>query len=162
LKYITNSGLIGFCGCYRQGDTFNVILEFADQGTLEQYFEKVAPPVRGDDIIDFWEGMFMTIRALQCIHQAGGEPNEGPQILHGYYHSTSPSASFITLLMIPRFHQDVKPANILVVSNHTSSRYKWEFKVADLGLSHFKRVINKRESVRANDVRGTRTYGSSI
>ena len=66
------------------------------------------------------------------------------------------------LLMILRFHQDVKPANILVVSNQDSSPYKWEFKVADLGLSHFKRVIGKRESVTANDAHGTRTYGSYV
>jgi serine/threonine protein kinase len=113
--------------------------------------------------MDFWKGMFETIKALQCIHQAGGKgPNEGPQILHGYYHLTPPSTSFVMLLMIPRFHQDVKPANILVVSNQESSRYKWEFKVADLGLSHFKRVVGKQESVTANDAHGTRTYGSYI
>lgn len=155
--------MIGFCGSYIQGNTFNIILEFADQGTLEQYFRNTPPPVRGDDIMDFWKGMFRTIQALHCIHQAGGrEPNEGPQILHGYYHSTPPSASFVMLLMILRFHQDVKPANILVVSNQDSSPYKWEFKVADLGLSHFKRVIGKRESVTANDAHGTRTYGSYV
>jgi serine/threonine protein kinase len=151
-----------------QGETYNIILEFADQGTLEEYFHKTGPPARGEDIMDFWKGMFETIKALQCIHQAGGKgPNEGPQILHGYYNLKPPSTSFVMLLMSPRFHQDVKPANILVVSNQESSdpessRYKWKFKVADLGLSHFERVVGKQESVTANDAHGTRTYGLYI
>jgi serine/threonine protein kinase len=66
------------------------------------------------------------------------------------------------LLIFPRFHQDVKPANILVVSNNVSSPYKWEFKVADLGLSHFKRVVDEQGTVTANDAHGTRTYGLHI
>jgi serine/threonine protein kinase len=117
--------------------------------------------VRGDDIMNFWNGMFRTIGALKCIHDVGERgPNEGPQILHGYYYSEASSLSCVKLLMILRFHQDVKPTNILVTSNKVSSPYKWEFKVADLGLSHFKKVVDEQGTVTANDAHGTRTYGS--
>jgi serine/threonine protein kinase len=66
------------------------------------------------------------------------------------------------LLMRARFHQDIKPANILVTSNKSSSYYKWQFKVADLGLSHFKRVVDELGSITGNDAQGTRCYGQYI
>ena len=61
--------LIGFYGSYVQDGTYNVILEYADQGNLEEYFKNTAPPSRGKDIIEFWRGLFGVIRALDKIHE---------------------------------------------------------------------------------------------
>ena len=55
-----------------------------------------------------------------------------------------------------RWHQDVKPDNILVKSNNVDSPYDWEFVLSDLGLSHFERTSQHRSDI---DAYGTETYG---
>lgn len=53
----------------------------------------------------------------------------------------------------------MKPENILVVSNGSENTSEWEFKLADLGTSHFKRVDASRQDSTASDSYETRTYG---
>ena len=55
-----------------------------------------------------------------------------------------------------RWHQDVKPDNILVISNNVDSPYDWKFVLSDLGLSHFKRTTQHGSDI---DAYGTETYG---
>jgi serine/threonine protein kinase len=55
-----------------------------------------------------------------------------------------------------RWHQDVKPDNILVKSSGIDSPYDWKFKLSDLGLSHFKRESQDGSDF---DAYGTETYG---
>jgi serine/threonine protein kinase len=62
------------------------------------------------------------------------------------------------MLTCPRWHQDVKPQNILVVRDNGASIYECEFKLADLGLSHFRVGANTQDV----DTRGTRVYGGSL
>lgn len=57
-----------------------------------------------------------------------------------------------------RWHQDIKPANILVFKPQGSEGSIYDsvqFKLSDLGLSHFSR------HAKAHDVGGTQTYGKS-
>jgi serine/threonine protein kinase len=56
-----------------------------------------------------------------------------------------------------RWHQDVKPENILVSTRGDELEFECEFKLADLGLSHFKIASDDAED---RDSRGTRTYGN--
>lgn len=58
-----------------------------------------------------------------------------------------------------RWHQDVKPSNILVVSGNNDSPYDYQFKLADLGLSHFTSTMALQEDLAGEDTRGTRAYG---
>ena len=58
-----------------------------------------------------------------------------------------------------RWHQDVKPSNILVLSGTSSNVYDVEFKLADLGLSHFKRTVKLGPGIADSDVGGTKDYG---
>jgi serine/threonine protein kinase len=60
--------IIKFYGSYIHGDRSNIILEFADKGSLEEYFQSETPPSRGVDIIRFWEGLFQLIKGLKAIH----------------------------------------------------------------------------------------------
>jgi serine/threonine protein kinase len=64
--------LIGFYGNYTQGHTCNLILEYADQGSLEEYFRKTVPPYEEEDINKFWEGLLGILAALDGIHQDNG------------------------------------------------------------------------------------------
>jgi serine/threonine protein kinase len=57
------------------------------------------------------------------------------------------------------WHQDVKPTNILVTSGKSRSYYDCEFKLADLGLSHFRKVHGLQGAASDKDTSGTREYG---
>lgn len=60
--------IIKFYGSYIHGDEFNILLEYGDRGSLEEYFKRETPPSRGLDIIKFWEAMFKLIEGLKVIH----------------------------------------------------------------------------------------------
>lgn len=76
--------LIQFLGSYRQGNTYNILLEYADRGTLEDYFQRVAPPSLGKDIVMFWERLFKVTQALSRIHKTERRDSfRGPDILIG-------------------------------------------------------------------------------
>lgn len=87
-KLATKNGsdrsLIQFLGSYRQGDTYNILLEYADRGTLEDFFRHTTPPSLGEDIVMFWDRLFNVIKALSRIH-ASKRPDgfHGPDILIG-------------------------------------------------------------------------------
>lgn len=160
LKQIPDPGLIGFHGSFEQADTYNVILEYADKGTLEQYFNETSPPVRREDITKFWTGLCIVLKGLKNIHDVDARrPEEGPQILHGYIISSGLIWIVPYANLIDSWHQDVKPANILVTSRRGGSAYEWQFKLADLGLSHFKRIVDLQGEAMAYDSHGTRIYG---
>lgn len=61
-----------------------------------------------------------------------------------------------------RWHQDVKPNNILVLSGNSNYPYDVEFKLADLGLSHFKRTLKLDRKIVDSDVGGTKDYGKVL
>jgi serine/threonine protein kinase len=62
--------IIKFYGSYIHADNYNILLEFADKGSLEDFFKRESPPSRGGDIIKFWEGLFQLIKGLKAIHSA--------------------------------------------------------------------------------------------
>ena len=79
-----DESLIKLLGSYKQGGTYNILLEYADRGTLEDFLRDTVPPTLGEDIIFFWKRLFNVIKALQRIH-ATERPDsfEGPDILVG-------------------------------------------------------------------------------
>lgn len=70
-------GLTGFYGSFIHNGTFNIILEFADQGTLNEFFERVTPPSTTKDIRDFWSAMFNLIGAIMTIHNLQVQEENG-------------------------------------------------------------------------------------
>ena len=61
---------------------------------------------------------------------------------------------------ISRWHQDIKPSNILVKRKEGGSPGDVEFKIADLGVSHFKRHVTSQGEATDRDTFGTRAYGT--
>ena len=63
-----------------------MLLEYADRGTLENYFFNVSPPTTGDDILRFWEALLEITKALCNIHslKPGKDVPSGLDILQGY------------------------------------------------------------------------------
>ncbi|KUJ07011.1 uncharacterized protein LY89DRAFT_375144 [Mollisia scopiformis] len=83
--------IIKFYGSYILGNDRNILLEYADKGSLEHFFQKETPPSHGGEVIKFWEGLFGLIKGLKAIHSVA----EG--------------------------HHDVKPDTISVLSNGLDS-----------------------------------------
>lgn len=64
--------IINYYGSYIHGQEFNILLEYADRGNLEDYFKRETPPSRGFDIVRFWESLFQLIDGLRVIHSVRG------------------------------------------------------------------------------------------
>jgi serine/threonine protein kinase len=154
------SYIIGYYGSFVLGETRHILLEYADKGDLERYFMEVLPPDNGEDILSFWEGMSNIVRALMDIHTTRHQSSLDAPVFQG---QVSPCFKNIRLELTEklRLHQDVKPQNILVVSNEDALPYKWQFKLGDFGLSQFKKLTSPQDGT-ALDAQGTRTYGKCI
>ena len=59
-----------------------------------------------------------------------------------------------------RWHQDINLKNILIKRRPGGSVYDFECKLADLGLSHFKKSLSEQEDSTHTAAYGTRTYGN--
>jgi serine/threonine protein kinase len=125
--------VIKFYGSYIYRDSYNILLEFADKGSLEDYFRRESPPSRGEDIIKFWERLFQLIKVLKAIH-------------------------FVFGTYIYRGHFDVRPENILVVSKGAESA-DWLFKFAGFGASNAKDGKLEERLSKANEMKECATYG---
>ena len=79
--------IIGFYGSFVRNGTFNVLLEYADRGTLAQYFDTVSPPSSGKDILKFWRELSKTLGALtaiQSVQPSNPATSSTSQTFQGY------------------------------------------------------------------------------
>ncbi|RDW75414.1 hypothetical protein BP6252_06556 [Coleophoma cylindrospora] len=130
-----NPYIVRFHGGFKYRNTYNVLLEYADRGSLEHYWAHEEPPTTGKAIIKLWNSMFGLIRAVRDL-------NNGDVIY---------------------WHQDIKPDNILAFgsdSHNSSNSHTCTFKLADFGNSHSKPESAEDSIVTDIDTQGTRTYGA--
>ena len=62
------SKLIQYYGSFKQGSTYNILLEYADSD-LNEFFADNRPPVTSKEIFGFWKGLIGVVDALQSIHE---------------------------------------------------------------------------------------------
>ncbi|KAH8748010.1 kinase-like domain-containing protein [Hyaloscypha sp. PMI_1271] len=117
-----------------------VIVEYADRGNLEEFFQKTKPPSELQDIVNFWKHFCEIAKALYSVHTITPQTGDHSEEQAGW-------------------HYDVKPENILVFSNGRSSDYECCFKLTDFGISLFKATDGKRGEPMAVDGCGTIMYG---
>lgn len=60
--------MIGFYGSFKQGETSNILLEYAGGGTLEDFLQRNDPPTDSEGIYKLWSAAFEPIKAIQHIH----------------------------------------------------------------------------------------------
>lgn len=65
-------GLIKIYGSFEYRGTFNVILEYAGIGTLEQVFQSENIPTTTLELFDFWTNLFEIIEGIRVIHEQNG------------------------------------------------------------------------------------------
>ncbi|KAL8859794.1 MAG: hypothetical protein Q9178_003626 [Gyalolechia marmorata] len=135
------ANIIEYYGSFAREGNYNIILEYADRGTLDDYMKNTPEPKSIREITTFWTNFLPVIRGLVQIHGTEKQASDGPNILLGWHH-------------------DIDPSNILVVSRSQDSPYDCEFKIADLGLAHFKRYISSSNNATDDDRYGMNAYGA--
>jgi serine/threonine protein kinase len=143
--------LIGFYGAYIHGSTFNIILQYAESGNLNDFFfnQDTRIPSTPDQRLAFWTQLFGIITAVHRLHQWPGEEGEGAQSIAG-------SMSY------QGCHHDIKPSNILVTADprDSSRQFPFKFLLADLGLASLAKFHrHENEDAVFDDPKGTRAYG---
>jgi hypothetical protein len=75
--------IVKFYGSFTQEESRNVILEYADQGTLADYYQRFKNPMEEKDTTDFWERLCNLARGLRQIHDVGLHEGEPTSSFHG-------------------------------------------------------------------------------
>lgn len=77
--------IIEYYGSFIKNDTFNIILEYADRGTLDQYMKSTNEPTDIGEILTFWKCFLPIFHGLTHIHGTRGRsPNPEEPGLLGY------------------------------------------------------------------------------
>ncbi|KAK2749515.1 hypothetical protein FQN55_003212 [Onygenales sp. PD_40] len=97
-------GIVGFYGGFCHNRAHSILLEYANEGSLEDYFQSGKLP---QEISSFWLSFVPVSKAIAKIHNSRIEGT----VYEGW-------------------HQDIKPKNILAFSHDG----KLTFKLSDLGL----------------------------
>ena len=72
------AGLIGFYGGFEYRNTFNLILEWAERGTLEDFFHHDDIPSTGSEILALWTSVLETVKGLGVIHEQQVSQEQSP------------------------------------------------------------------------------------
>ncbi|KAI3322542.1 kinase-like protein [Xylariaceae sp. AK1471] len=127
-------------GSFRQLKTYNLVLEYVSGGSLLEFYKDIPPPRCPQAIHDFWTSFQGLFEGLHHIHQITEHHQDAP-----------------TYRMI---HQDLKPANILLVMEDKKNPYKFCVKIADFGYSHVRIVEAGEEDKQGRDRQGSQMYSA--
>ncbi|RYO74951.1 hypothetical protein DL764_010633 [Monosporascus ibericus] len=140
LMNIHSDNVITYHGSFRQNGTYNLILDYADGGSLKDLLGNQEPPSTVEDIEQFWRSLFGVFNGLQSIHQWMEPDDDNP---------------------IRGIHEDIKPDNILLFKGRSGSAYDFNPKVADFGLfSHVRQSKASSSEAMGLDNHGNQRYSS--
>ena len=94
--------IIGFYGGWVCQETYNIILEYADLGNLDDYMARTRPPSTTQEKVTFWENFLAVINGLVRIHGEGEDDPDVFQILLGYVIRTFQPVQRLCVQMAPR------------------------------------------------------------
>lgn len=92
---------------YKQGDKFGILLQYADSGTLDEYFLSTPPPVSTTDIHVFFSSLLKLLESSLDIQ--GGLHDSFVGLVYNYVLGVGHAADKFQY----SWHGDIKPANIL-------------------------------------------------
>lgn len=79
----SSPSIVAFYGSFIQGNSYNLIFEYADRGSLESFMERTIKPESPEDTLLFWDRLTNITHGLQWIHGKGGDDVSASQFLHG-------------------------------------------------------------------------------
>ncbi|KAI1361677.1 hypothetical protein F5Y08DRAFT_12661 [Xylaria arbuscula] len=121
---------LGYYGCYIQGNKCVLLIEYANQGSLLEFFRRNWHlPCTVEEAQDLWLRLGQLIKGLALLHEGGR------------HHSC--------------LHQDIKPANIFV----TGPDEALCFKFGDFGTSSVTRIAENGDAI-GPDHGGDRIYSA--
>lgn len=68
------NNIIAFFGGFVQNDTYHILLEYAEHGTLDEFFQTRPQLPSGQDLIPLWESMAKLLTAVSTIHEIPSSP----------------------------------------------------------------------------------------
>jgi hypothetical protein len=74
--------IVRFYGCWRQDQTYCILLEFVNGGTLADLFRS-PHPTNSQERLSFWRNMIRILEPVERIHQQT-DPNDSKQVIEGY------------------------------------------------------------------------------
>lgn len=76
--------IVGFYGRFILGGVHNILLEYADKGTLEHFLAQHSPPDTAADVVSFWDSFLGVLVGLVMIHNVSGSSADGQSMFQGY------------------------------------------------------------------------------
>jgi hypothetical protein len=73
-----------YYGGFVHGNSYNIILEYADGGTLECFMRKTKPPSTIEDVLLLWDRLSDITHGVACIHGTIGNESSPIQRLNGW------------------------------------------------------------------------------
>ncbi|KAK2469006.1 hypothetical protein H9L39_19400 [Fusarium oxysporum f. sp. albedinis] len=110
-----------------------IILEYASEGSLRDFFRNIPPPVHVEEFRELWVNLIGLLDGLEALHT---------------YHESKQG----------RIHQDIKPDNILVFPKSSTSRLDVRFKLTDFHVTEFKQLDREGRMIINNW--GSRLYSA--
>ena len=78
------ANIIEYYGSFVRDGTYNIILEYADRGTLDDYMRTTPEPKSFSEIMTFWDRFFAVMQGLVHIHSTLGSIPLEQKVLLGY------------------------------------------------------------------------------
>ena len=80
---VSSNFIIACYGSFIYGDTYNLVLEYADRGNLEDFWKTTGKPESFEDKLKFWDGMTNLSHGLATIHGTRDTALHGMHLLLG-------------------------------------------------------------------------------
>lgn len=84
LKFANKSppNIVAYYGTFTRGTTYNLILQYANVGNLEQFIRNTPSPTKGEDILLIWQRLCGLLQGLMHLH-GKGKIDDGPRVMLG-------------------------------------------------------------------------------
>ena len=84
--------IIAYYGGFIHGNSYNIVLEYADKGTLETFMRITEPPLSVEHTLLFWNRLFDVSHGIMTIHNVMGDDRSAARFFNGYV--SSPKSTF--------------------------------------------------------------------
>lgn len=76
--------IVSFFGSFKHGDTFNILLEYANEGTLEDLMQNKQPPTSPGDLHELWGALLRLLQGLTTLHNLNFPSEDGFSACEGF------------------------------------------------------------------------------